>query len=73
MLLKVNPGTQIRVSPPLSRNTEQSHYLIDPPPQKRVIKFVKFGFFFLKIKNFQKCEILKLLKYSIVSRESNDM
>ena len=31
-LLKVNPGTQIRVSPPLSCDTEQSHYLIDPPP-----------------------------------------
>ena len=45
MLLKVNPGTQIRVSPPLSRNKEQSHYLIDPPPQKRVIKFMKFYFF----------------------------
>ena len=41
-LLKVNPGTQIWVSPPLSRDTEQSHYLIDPPPQKGVIKFVKF-------------------------------
>ena len=41
-LLKVNPGTQIRVSPPLSRDTEQSNYLIDLPPQKGVIKFLIF-------------------------------
>ena len=62
----VNSGTQIRVSPPLSRGTEQSHYLIDPPPQKRVIKF------YLKKRKFQrlpKNEILKLLKYSIPSWE----
>ena len=60
-LLKVNPRTQIRVSPPLSHDTEQSHYLIDPPPQIGVINFRNFDIFW-NFKKFQKIEILKLLK-----------
>ena len=47
MLLKVNPENQIRVSPSLSRVTEHTHSLIDPPAQIGIKKlFLKFLIFF---------------------------
>ena len=71
MLLKVNPGTQIRVSPSLSRDTEHTHSLIDHPVQIGANNLFEIWFFLFK--NFKKFEILKLLQYSIASCESNAM
>ena len=53
-LLKFNPGTQIRVSPSLSRDTEHTHSLIDPPEQIRVNKFFEILMFFGNLKISQK-------------------
>ena len=53
-LLKVNPGTQIRVSPSLSRDTEHTHSLIDPPAQKGVNEFLEILIFVLKFQFFFK-------------------
>ena len=44
-LLKLNPGTQIRVSPSLSRDTEQAHSIFDLPAKIRVIKFFEILIF----------------------------
>ena len=71
-LLKVNPGTQIRVSPSLSSDTEHTHSLIDPPAQIGVNKFFEILFFLFQ-KFEEKKYILKLLQYSIASCESNAM
>ena len=51
-LLKVNPGTQVRVSPSLSRVTEHTHSLIDPPAEAGVNKFFEI-LIFLKFQNFE--------------------
>ena len=55
MLLKVNQGTQIRVLPSLSRDTEHTHSLTDPPAQIGVNKLFDFFKFqkFHKIWNFE--------------------
>ena len=72
MTLKVNPGTQIRVSPSLSRDMEHTHSIIDPLAQIGINKFSEISIFW-NFKTFTKIEILKLLKYSIAYCESNDM
>ena len=65
--LKVNPGTQIRVSPSLSRDTEHTHSLIDPPALIGVNTFLDF---FWNFKNFKEWnfEIVKIF-YSFLRIE----
>ena len=68
-MLKVNPGTQIRVSPSLCRDTEQAHSIFDVPSQIRVIKFFEIFIFGGKFQKNKILEILKLFKCFVVSCE----
>ena len=56
-LLKVNPGTQIPVAPSLSRDTQHTHSLIEPPGQIGVNEF-----FFLKFQKSQEIRTFEIVK-----------
>ena len=49
-LLKVNQGTQIRVSPSLSRDMQHTHSIIEPPAQIGVNMFFEMFIFISKNK-----------------------